>query len=357
MDPLIPQAGSPVLSCDPSLLCGMMDAASGPVEPAAPAPILREELLTVFKFVDKVADSFGQTRFVPLDLVPGLLHDLAVQAEVRERFAPLWPDKVLRLGDAVRRLSCGKGEPDFRGCRVALLAQWSPDGRVAPYVLAYLRQLAALGYRTVLCAGREPAPVAAWTRLCDAALWRDCPGYDFTSWKAALEAFPSLFEAEELLFTNDSVFGPVRPLAPLHQGMAGVDCDFWGLLESREAMPHLQSYYLVFRPGAIRHPAFAAFWDAVESCPDKRRIVQRCEIPLGLWLSLHGLRPGVCIPAASLPMTNANPAHYFWRQLVERYGFPFLKRDLVRAAATHPHLCGWESLLRAGDYDPRLVTF
>lgn len=325
-----------------------------PLPPASPAPFtLSDEMLALFAQLD-AAGAFRPERFTSLELIPGLNSDPEVRQYLRQHFAPVLPEGVRRLGSAVRWL--GQTIPDFRGARVALLAYWSPEGAVAPYVLAYLRQLKELGYRTVFCAGIEPGPQQTLARICDAVVWRECPGYDFTSWKAALEAFPSLFDAEELLLTNDSVFGPLCPLAPLHQGMAHVACDFWGLLESHEALPHLQSYYLVFRKKALRHPAFAAFWDAVESNADKRQIIQRCEIPLALWLALHGLVPGVCIPAASLPQTNANPAHYFWRQLITRYGFPFLKRDLLRAARNHPHLHGWQNVLQAAGYDPRLVT-
>lgn len=272
---------------------------------------------------------------------------------VPERLETRLPKGTERLGDAVH-LAPGK-IPSFAGKRVALLAHWSSDGSVAPYVLYFLRALRTEGWRTVLASGGEPQLNPALLRLCDAVVWRTCPGYDFTSWKACFEGLPSLFAAEELLLANDSIFAPVGPLSPIHAAMEKVPCDFWGMVGSREFLTHLQSYYLVFRPAALRHPAFAAFWDAALITDDKLDTVLRLEVSLTGWLALNGLIPGVFVPPEALLPGNVNPSHYFWKQLLDRYHVPLIKRDLLRDQRQHPYLRGWENLVARHGYDVRLI--
>lgn len=259
-----------------------------------------------------------------------------------------------RLGSAARVLS---GEDIFENTRTAVVAQWSADGVIAPYLIYYLRKLREDGWKIVLACGRFPRTDSRWLELCDAVVVRTCSGYDFTSWKAAFEVFPGLYRCKEVLCTNDSVFGPVNPLSFVHTTMSDVPCDFWGLVESREKRPHLQSYYLLFREQAIRHPAFAAFWSTVDRSGEKFDTVLRYEVTLSSWLTQHGLRAGAFVPASALPQTNINPSHYFWKQLLLLYKTPFIKRDLLRSCANHPFLAGWKDILRAAGYDPALIQF
>lgn len=263
------------------------------------------------------------------------------------------PEGVVRLGANARVLSAPAAS--FAGSRVALLAQWAEDGNVAPYVRHYIRSLKAEGWRVVLACGNEPTLPPSLVRECDAIVCRNCPGYDFTSWKAALEVFPSLWEAEELLLTNDSIFAPIGPLGPVHTAMQGVACDFWGMVGSKEFLTHLQSYYLVFRGRALRHPAFAAFWDAVGG-GDKADAVLNREVVLTAWLAWNGLVPGAYAPPGLLLDTDINPAHYFWRELCCLCHVPFIKRDLLRDCRFHPHLNGWEDFVRRSGYDLRLIA-
>ncbi|MEG2140392.1 MAG: rhamnan synthesis F family protein [Bilophila sp.] len=305
---------------------------------------------------------FRDCTATTVDLLPGLCTsgcngDLSkhLPDHLPKHLATHLPRGVIRLGSDARLLWCSSSAPDFAMSRTAVFAHWSEQGTVAPYVLVFLRALKAAGWRLVLTCGREPVVTPVLTRLCDAIVCRDCAGYDFTSWKAALEVCPSLFAASELLFTNDSIFAPIGDLSPIHRAMRAVPCDFWGLVASRERLPHLQSYYLVFRAATLKHPAFAAFWNAVDRTADRLEAVLRYEVILSPWLALHGLTPGAYVPFQALPDTNINPAHYFWKELLSRYGVPVLKRDLLRDYRDTPFLSGWETLLERQGYNPALV--
>ena len=125
------------------------------------------------------------------------------------------------------------------------------------------RHLKQLGKKIILCSAAPLAALPQETDIFDAIVCRTCAGYDFTSWKAAFEAFPSLYEAAEVTLCNDSVFAPIGSYAPVYQTMASIPCDFWGMSFSHEIMPHMQSFHLVLRKKALQHTAFKHF----RECP------------------------------------------------------------------------------------------
>lgn len=249
-----------------------------------------------------------------------------------------------------------QGAADFSGRRVALVAHWDPHGLADPYVVHYLRHLRALGYATVLVSDRAlalPDDVADWA---DAVLWRSCPGYDFTSWKGALEFFPSLADAKELLLTNDSIFAPTNPLEPVHARMDALDCDFWGLSESGINRLTLQSYYLVFRSSCLAHPAFWTFWSSVDATADRLDVIARFELTLTAWLTRNGLKAAAYMPAAGFPCQGPlDPVLLCWRYLQRDFGFPCVKRTVLAGSIWWVALDGWEETLAAAGYPVELI--
>jgi lipopolysaccharide biosynthesis protein len=177
---------------------------------------------------------------------------------------------------------------------------------------------------------------------------------------------------EMLIIANDSVYGP---LAPLDDMLARVDfekADLWAATESWQTRYHLQSYFMIAGPKALRHPAWAAFWNTVLSVPSKRWVVRRYEVGITQWMIRAGLRcaalwqyenlvenvdklllaAGIWREAKTVDPsllvrrnqarrirvcwvnnTPLNPTSDLWRQLLET-GFPFLKRELLRENPT-----------------------
>jgi hypothetical protein len=294
------------------------------------------------------ARGLGQT----VDLVPGLPQgDKRAMRKARALLRGVPGPEVSVHGSA--HLVWG-GDIDFSGQRVAVVAHWDTYGRLDPYVAHYLRHLRDLGWRTVLASATpldldpEEGPGA------DAVVYRSCPGYDFTSWKAAFHCLPSLFRARELVLTNDSIFAPVGSLASVHEIMDRVSCDFWGMVESHEVQPHLQSYYLVFRPKTLRHKAFTTFWEGVSVSPRREEAI-RHEITLSLWLAMHGLVPGAYVTAAVPPLHELNPTHDMWRQII-RLGAPFIKRDLLRVNRDGVDLSDWPEVVSSAGYPVGLIS-
>jgi lipopolysaccharide biosynthesis protein len=231
----------------------------------------------------------------------------------RNRLVSQWPEGVVALGP-----------------RVALFCHFEPAGALRADTLRYLTELRDFGFSVVLVSnsGRlQPAAMTALRRVCAAVLLRANSGRDFGAWREALVrlGLPRT-ETRWLLLANDSVSGPLAPLAPLLMRMDNA-ADVWGMTDSVELGWHLQSYFLLVGPAALRSLAWRRFWRGVRPVPSKLLTVIRYEIGLSRCLRLAGLRLAAMFPcdAGAGPL---NPTLAGWRALRDA-GFPFIKRSVA----------------------------
>ena len=288
-----------------------------------------------------------------VDLVPGLN---AQQAKAVARARALLPYAPEGSCSILGQCHVVKGQnADFSGARVAVVAHWDPDKKIDPFVDYYLTHLQQAGFRTILTSSAPLEAAAEDMAHADAVMFRMCDGYDFTSWKGALECFPSLRCASELVFTNDSIFAPLADIGNVHAVMDTVSCDFWGLLESRDQLPAMPSFYMCFKEKALKHPCFTEFWDSVDTTSDKDVVVQKFEQSQALWFALHGLVPGAYIHWDMMPWLKGGPAYACWKQLVQLFGVPCIKRAIVNGDVWWSDISGWRDMVAQSGYPVELI--
>ena len=276
--------------------------------------------------------------------------------------------------------------------KVALFMHFDGRGIVRGQLLEYMRELKANGRDVVFVSNAghiRPEALAALQAICACVIIRKNIGYDFGAWRDALEhlRLPRA-DTEEIIFANDSVFGPLLPLGDTLRRLDYGKADIWGLTESWQVRYHLQSFFLAFGPRAIRAGAFGEFWQSVRPVPVKAYIVKAYEIGVtqammqgglscaALWgyeslvklanraeleklidedeseigkadpiqitrkLQILRIRDGVARRVA------LNPTSDLWRQLLIS-GFPFIKRELLRDNPTKVEDVGdWVEVVR-----------
>lgn len=318
---------------------------------------LRWNLGKMLHKINISADGGEASRFslrdpAPITLIDGLAERQPRALELAKEILSTLPTESASIEGHV---VCHHGEDAFDGCISVVMAHWDTEGRVSAYVHHMGRHFHSLGWKVVLTSAaaiaEEDLPeTLTWA---DAVVWRTCQGYDTTSWKAALHHFPSLYRSKELILNNDSVFGAIGSYAPMHDTMEDVACDFWGITESREMAPHLQSYHLVFRTAALAHPAFREFFDRVSLSNDRGTAIV-FETRLALWLAMQGLRAGAYVPLPDAATGRINPVTDQWRAMIEA-GVPLIKRELVMKNQRRADLSGWCHVLESKDYPLDLI--
>lgn len=216
-----------------------------------------------------------------------------------------------------------------------LFAHFDKDNKVADYVLHYLAEIKRLGFFVVfISASQIGEPELARVRgRCDDIILRGNAGLDFGSWS---EGFAKHRHAigGRLLLANDSVYGPIGSLAAALERLKATPADFYGMVESLEPSPHLQSWFLLFEPWVVASDEFASMLSQPFSRMSKREIIRHGEIALSRRLAAAGFRYEALFrnerSALMNPRYAANPMLLFWRELLVAERVPFLKVELLR---------------------------
>ena len=197
--------------------------------------------------------------------------------------------------------------------------------------------------------------------LVDCFVPRENIGYDFGSWRDGLLSLDT-DRYEEVLFANDSVYGPLWSPGPILEFGRERDLDFWGMVMSDQtvsqggATPHIQSWFFSVRKRLIQAEAFQSFWKGIRAVDTKREIIQRFEVGLTESVLRGGYSIGAVYAAkksliarvrtavreasmAELSRTwrllrrsvrqNRNPSEGDWVEVLAS-GVPFVKVSLLR---------------------------
>jgi len=275
-------------------------------------------------------------------------------------------DQRRERADPILRMEPGE-DPAADARAVAVFVQFSPDGTITEMVRQQVATYRALGFAVMLASNSPAFPETAWQaarRVASLVVHRRNGGLDFGAWKdlmpMALARWPA---AEEVLLVNDSVLGPIRPLAPIVDAMRAAGPGVFGLLESLQGGPHLQSWFTLVR-GRPAIADLALFLEQLRLSRSKWKIVQRGELRLARAMRAAGHRVAAwhrydellgialadpveraylarVLPAwlagadparerAILTDRPLNPAHHLWRVLSGPAGCPFIKTELVR---------------------------
>ncbi|CAH0194221.1 hypothetical protein [Roseomonas sp. CECT 9278] len=286
--------------------------------------------------------------------------------------------------DPILRMEPGD-YPALDARSIALLVQFSPDGSLSTMVRHQIETYRELGFAVVLVSNSPAFPEPAWHAARQAAalvVHRRNEGLDFGAWKdllpVALARWPA---AEEVLLVNDSVLGPIRPVAPIINAVRAAGPGVFGLLESLQGGPHLQSWFTLVR-GRPAITDLAACLATFRLSRSKWKIVQRGELRLARTMRAAGhrvaawyryedlLQAALADPAEHAYLVRAlpalldgadparqqailaawplNPAHHLWRVLTGPAGCPFIKTELVRRNPGRlPEVETWPELVPA----------
>lgn len=177
--------------------------------------------------------------------------------------------------------------------RLAVMAHWDPRGRVAPHVRRQVLALAESVEELVVVSTADLADedrdfLDRHARL----LRRPNYGYDFFSYKTGLESVSPqrLAEHDEVVVCNDTYVGPLVDYRQVFASMSERPADFWGLTASQRVHPHVQSFFVAFRPWLVESQAFRGFWGAMSPVSDRARVINEYEVGLTKALTGGGFR-------------------------------------------------------------------
>jgi hypothetical protein len=224
--------------------------------------------------------------------------------------------------------------------RIAFVAHWSEGERQSRSTRRLVAELQRLGYR-VIVSSTSPAPgrldfAGDDVRLDElTVLRRPNMGYDFGSWAVAMAAREELLDRPNVLVVNDSLVGPFAPLDEVVAHFEETTADVWGMVESNQFAPHLQSFFRGFRYGVLAEPTMRRFWRDLRVVSDKDALIQAYEFGFTGFLVENGFSTTQFVHHSDVVGEGLNPTILGWRALLDA-GVPFVKRELVRSPELAP---------------------
>ncbi len=222
---------------------------------------------------------------------------------------------------------------------ICLFVHYNARGKVDQYVFTYLEHLSRTGFE-IYFISNSPVKKEYRDRVTSSItnckiFERENKGADFGAWKWAIEKKIIPGDFDYLLLTNDSIYGPLFPLGPVIESMvAKEDKDFWGLTDNHHAQWHIQSYFFLVTKKVFDSDAFRKIFRQDFSKSHKLEIIRKGEVQLTISLIEAGFKGDVYVPYTKLspdtePWAAKNPTHFFWDILIEKFQFPFVKKEIV----------------------------
>ncbi len=267
--------------------------------------------------------------------------------------------------------------------RAAVFAFYDKDGIVDDYIPVLVGAVRRHCARLVCVVNGDLTEEgrAKLAPVCDEILMRPNEGLDVTGYKEGFFHLEGeLGGFDELLFFNQTVFGPLYPLGELFDAMAARDLDFWGLTRHKGLQqdltgtvwekveygyipPHVQSYFFAVRGELLRGGALADYWRALPEIHDYVEAVSFHEMRFTKFFADQGWRWGVYLDCEDWERYLDYPLMGAPARLLAPARLPLVKRkSFITPRSSYRSFpqggAGWELLCAIAektDYDIRLI--
>ena len=241
---------------------------------------------------------------------------------------PEFPEGTAAFTDSIRRRrSTGKRI-------VSVFAVYWKDGRITERDLYLLKGIREVSDYTVVVgdcpAFREDVEKAAG-RYADAFVFSRHMEYDFGSYKRGFQFLLEkniLKPEDDLLFINDSNYGPVYPFSETVDAFRKSGKDFYGLSAGVLPQEYIQSFFYVFKQKVWSSECFKGFIDGIHRQLSPAHVIFSYEIKLTAFLSSGGFTYGTLVPQDYFKnyVRNIPDVPTKWgATLVKNFHYPLIK--------------------------------
>ncbi len=221
------------------------------------------------------------------------------------------------------------------------------------YVFDYLKRIREIEYEIVFISSSTltEKSVERLKEYCSVIIQKtNAGGDDFGAWKIALSETDYGAGLDSLILANDSVFGPMRSIKEDAKHL-GEEYDLWGYSINLEQAIHVQSYFLACNKKMIDSGFVRDFWSNVTLMKVKEKWITAYEIgfsqaalqrgfTIGAMADARDLKDGLKLPSPYLNYTIAA-----WKELIVKYKFPVLKREVLMKDIAQATNAGWKDIV------------
>ena len=253
--------------------------------------------------------------------------------------------------------------------RLAIYATFDKNGIIDDYILYCLNELCNVADDLAVVSNNKlPAPEKCKLTMASWVYERNDSGYDMGGFAHVINSLASqgqLEKYDEIIFMNDSVFGPFYPFSDMFLKMDGMEeLDFWGITKrgvsdfdgGDQIYPeHIQLYFYVVKKRMAHSHDFSEYWRKItEKVTDFRSAILNYEFAFTQYFADRGYKWEVYCHTGDLitdnPKFNLSPYHYCSYDLIKEEKCPVLKRKLFTGDFIEGRFCDESDLRKAISY-------
>ncbi len=229
--------------------------------------------------------------------------------------------------------------------RICIFCFYDPMGIVDAYVTYLLDKIKPLVERFVIvCNGDiENHEKDKFFKYSDEVIVRENIGFDGGAYQEILLNYfkkDELKDYDELILMNDTFFGPFYSFKDIFDDMDKKTCDIWGitksgkfLLEGKEEISHIQSYFLVIKKKVFLSNEFLLFWRNMKRITNFDNAIMNFEIEFSRQMSNAGFVLEAYLDAEEFisedSSQNYNYPQFHCGELIRDYRFPIIKKKCL----------------------------
>ena len=221
---------------------------------------------------------------------------------------------------------------------VTVLAMFSSNGKIEEYQLYLLKGLKEISDYIIVVADNTiyEEELVKLDGLCNVYRFIRHGEYDFGSYKYGYNCLIEhniLREDDNLLFINDSNYGPVYPFKNVMDDFKSKECDFYGLSNSNYPIDHIQSFFYIFKPKVYTSNIFKNFLESVKKELSGARVVYKYEFNFTQQLVENKFRYEVFLKNETINKDKNEfiPTKYGYT-LISDYKYPVIKRKYLQGS-------------------------
>lgn len=246
--------------------------------------------------------------------------------------------------------------------RVAVFAHYDKSNIIQEYVIYYLTELKKVCDKIIFVSDGNicEQELLKIKDIVIHSIAQKHGEYDFGSYKRGYiyaKEMNLLNNCDEFIIANDSCYGPLYEFQIMFDKMKTQEIDFWGVTANsvglhHENNPHVQSYFMVFKPNVFKSELFDNFIMSIKKEDNKPSIIINYEIGLSKLLVENGFKYEVyCKSSKYLQHSHVYSAY----KLLKNDNNILVKTSLFRYTNIPPEVKASFKWLKASNYNIRLI--
>ncbi|MBQ3060686.1 MAG: hypothetical protein IJD16_10315 [Desulfovibrio sp.] len=223
---------------------------------------------------------------------------------------------------------------------ISVVASFSCDGKISDKIIYLLNHIYQISDFTILIID-SPIFINELNKInniCNVCICFRHGEYDFGSYKIGYKYLVrnKIFkDNDNLIFINDSCYGPIYPFKNIIDDFQKKKCDFYGLSSSTDPKPYIPSFFYIFKKNVYMSDIFIKFINSIKKELSPAHVIHNYEMVFTEILYNAGYSYSTYVNTKSL-LKNLNinsiiPTKYPFT-LIRNYNYPLVKVKVIKGS-------------------------